>query len=171
MDLGPCFSTDGTGKSEAPQTGTTIVAVSFNGGVVIGADGRVSTGTYISNRASNKIQQLTDNVFLLRSGSAADTQAIGDYGARGVAGRWCSSSSVASVLLLRACEHRAGPLLIQLSSQRKDAELFLATSTPKPLYQPSPTCLNSALLLRAAGMRVGAASLCSDSGQASVHGA
>jgi 20S proteasome alpha/beta subunit len=82
MDLGPCISTDGTGKSEAPQTGTTIVAVSFKGGVVIGADGRVSTGTYISNRASNKIQQLTDNAFLLRSGSAADTQAIGDYGAR-----------------------------------------------------------------------------------------
>ena len=80
MDLGSCLLGEDTGKSEAPQTGTTIVAVSFDGGVVLGADGRVSTGTYISNRASNKIQQLTDNVFLLRSGSAADTQAIGDYG-------------------------------------------------------------------------------------------
>lgn len=81
MDLGPCFAGDIPGRAGAPQTGTTIVAVSFDGGVVIGADGRVSTGTYISNRASNKIQQLTDNTFLLRSGSAADTQAIGDYGA------------------------------------------------------------------------------------------
>ena len=80
MDLGPCVLPEATGKSQAPQTGTTIVAVSFDGGVVIGADGRVSTGTYISNRASNKIQQLTDNTFLLRSGSAADTQAVGDYG-------------------------------------------------------------------------------------------
>lgn len=83
MDLGPCIASDAPGKSEAPQTGTTIVAVTFDGGVVLGADGRVSTGTYISNRASNKIQQLTDNVYLLRSGSAADTQAIGDYGETG----------------------------------------------------------------------------------------
>lgn len=63
-----------------PHTGTTIVACTYNGGVVLGADGRVSTGNYVSNRASNKIMQLTDNVYLLRSGSAADTQAIGDYG-------------------------------------------------------------------------------------------
>jgi hypothetical protein len=86
MDLGPCVPTEGTGKEGAPHTGTTIVAVTFKGGVVLGADGRVSTGTYISNRASNKIQQLTENAFLLRSGSAADTQAIGDYGAAGRGG-------------------------------------------------------------------------------------
>lgn len=65
---------------EAPQTGTTIVACVYSDGVVIGADSRVSTGTYISNRASNKITPLADNVYLLRSGSAADTQAVADYG-------------------------------------------------------------------------------------------
>ena len=63
-----------------PHTGTTIVACNYKGGVVIGADGRVSVGNYISNRASNKITPLTDNVFLLRSGSAPDTQAVADYG-------------------------------------------------------------------------------------------
>ena len=66
--------------SAAPHTGTTIVAVSYAGGVVIGADSRVSTGTYVSNRASDKITALCDNVWLLRSGSAADTQAVADYG-------------------------------------------------------------------------------------------
>eukprot|EP00201_Polytomella_parva_P008049 CAMPEP_0175053364 /NCGR_PEP_ID=MMETSP0052_2-20121109/8881_1 /TAXON_ID=51329 ORGANISM="Polytomella parva, Strain SAG 63-3" /NCGR_SAMPLE_ID=MMETSP0052_2 /ASSEMBLY_ACC=CAM_ASM_000194 /LENGTH=210 /DNA_ID=CAMNT_0016317885 /DNA_START=184 /DNA_END=816 /DNA_ORIENTATION=+ len=55
------------------------MACTFNGGVVIGSDGRVSTGTYISNRSSNKIAPLSDNVYLLRSGSAADTQAVSDY--------------------------------------------------------------------------------------------
>ncbi len=66
--------------SAAPHTGTTIVAVSYADGVVIGADSRVSTGTYVSNRASDKITALCDNVYLLRSGSAADTQAVADYG-------------------------------------------------------------------------------------------
>lgn len=51
------------------------MACAYAGGVVLGADGRVSTGQYISNRSSNKITQLSDNVYLLRSGSAADTQA------------------------------------------------------------------------------------------------
>jgi 20S proteasome alpha/beta subunit len=112
---------DAQGKAEAPHTGTTIVAVTFDGGVVLGADGRVSTGTYISNRASNKIQQLTDSIYLLRSGSAADTQAIGDYGAplptgpaqrvRAPARRVCAASvcmhehkrSIASAAVLVAC--------------------------------------------------------------------
>ena len=65
---------------QAPQTGTTIVAVTFDGGVVLGADSRVSTGNYVSNRASDKITCLADNAYMLRSGSAADTQAIADYG-------------------------------------------------------------------------------------------
>lgn len=69
------------GSGGAPHTGTTIVACAYDGGVVLGADGRVSTGNYISNRASNKIMPLSERCYLLRSGSAADTQAVGDFGA------------------------------------------------------------------------------------------
>jgi len=63
-----------------PHTGTTVVAVAYNGGVVLGADSRVSTGTYVSNRASDNLTPLSDFLWLLRSGSAADTQAVADYG-------------------------------------------------------------------------------------------
>jgi Proteasome subunit len=114
-------STQGSG---APHTGTTIVAVAYSGGVVLGADTRVTTGarthtaepcfrvglqrgrhprtcsralvlpralttswgccllagTYISNRTSDKIAALADHVYLCRSGSAADTQAVSDIG-------------------------------------------------------------------------------------------
>ncbi|CAN6464547.1 unnamed protein product [Victoria cruziana] len=34
---------------------------------------------YVANRASDKITQLTDNVYLCRSGSAADSQIVSDY--------------------------------------------------------------------------------------------
>ena len=70
---------DHQGGVAMPHTGTTIAAVAFEGGVVLGADSRVSTGTYVSNRASEKITALCDNVFLCRSGSAAHTEAISDY--------------------------------------------------------------------------------------------
>lgn len=93
------------------------MAVTFDGGVVLGADSRTSTGNYIANRVTDKLTQLTDNVryinscadhlsssmslmrgwgstsslkipismlavlqvFVCRSGSAADTQAITAY--------------------------------------------------------------------------------------------
>ena len=35
--------------------GTTIMAVSFDGGVVVGADSRTSTGSYVANRVSDKL--------------------------------------------------------------------------------------------------------------------
>ncbi|RRT47014.1 hypothetical protein BHE74_00055508 [Ensete ventricosum] len=64
----------------APHSmGTTIIGVTYNGGVVLGADSRTSTGMYVANRASDKITQLTDNVYICRSGSAADSQVISDY--------------------------------------------------------------------------------------------
>jgi len=59
--------------------GTTIVGVCYDGGIVLAADSRTSTGMYVANRASDKISQLTDNVYVCRSGSAADTQVISDY--------------------------------------------------------------------------------------------
>ena len=75
---------------------TSIMAVSYTGdggGVVLGADSRTSTGmspssnaasvdsfcragSYIANRASDKITPICDNVCVCRSGSAADTQAL-----------------------------------------------------------------------------------------------
>merc|ERR1719327_2073691 len=58
------------------STGTTIIAVQYDGGVVLCADSRTSTGDYVANRASRKISKVFDNIFVCRSGSAADTQAL-----------------------------------------------------------------------------------------------
>ncbi|KAH8396975.1 hypothetical protein KR215_007088 [Drosophila sulfurigaster] len=60
------------------STGTTIMAVEFDGGVVIGADSRTSSGAYVANRVTDKLTQISDKIYCCRSGSAADTQAIAD---------------------------------------------------------------------------------------------
>merc|ERR1711863_106184 len=65
-------------RGEEVSTGTTLVAVEFEGGVVIGADSRTSMGTWVANRVTDKLTPVTDNIFCCRSGSAADTQAITD---------------------------------------------------------------------------------------------
>jgi len=59
--------------------GTSIMAVEFEGGVILGADSRTTTGSYIANRVSDKITPVSDFIYCCRSGSAADTQAISDY--------------------------------------------------------------------------------------------
>lgn len=60
------------------QFQTTIMAVEFNGGVIIGADSRTSTGSYVANRTADKLTRISDKIYCCRSGSAADTQAIAD---------------------------------------------------------------------------------------------
>merc|ERR1719152_942627 len=61
---------------QAVKTGTTIMAVEYDGGVVMAADSRTSTGDYVANRASRKISKVHDKIFVCRCGSAADTQAL-----------------------------------------------------------------------------------------------
>ncbi len=38
------------------------MAVAYDGGVVLGADSRTSTGTYVANRATDKLTKLTERV-------------------------------------------------------------------------------------------------------------
>mmetsp|Transcript_15630 Transcript_15630/g.23528 ORF Transcript_15630/g.23528 Transcript_15630/m.23528 type:complete len:230 (-) Transcript_15630:260-949(-) len=66
-------------KDNEVSTGTTIMAVAYDGGVIMGADSRVSTGSYVANRVSDKVTKIHDRIFACRSGSAADTQAVTDY--------------------------------------------------------------------------------------------
>ncbi|XP_048345505.1 proteasome subunit beta type-9 [Sphaerodactylus townsendi] len=60
------------------STGTTIMAVEFGGGVVVGSDSRVSAGESVVNRFFNKLEPLHDRIYCALSGSAADAQAIAD---------------------------------------------------------------------------------------------
>ena len=48
------------------STGTTLCAVEFDGGVVIGADSRTSMGTWVANRVTDKLTPVTDNIFCCR---------------------------------------------------------------------------------------------------------
>lgn len=63
------------------HTGTTIMAVEFDGGVVVGSDSRVSAGEAVVNRVFDKLSPLHQRIYCALSGSAADAQAIADMAA------------------------------------------------------------------------------------------
>lgn len=65
-------------KKGEVSLGTSIMAVRFKDGVILGADSRTTTGTYIANRVSDKLTQIHDTIYCCRSGLAADTQAVAD---------------------------------------------------------------------------------------------
>jgi len=65
-------------KKGEVNLGTSIMAIEIDGGVILGADSRTTTGTYIANRVTDKLTQISDKVWCCRSGSAADTQAVAD---------------------------------------------------------------------------------------------
>ncbi len=50
------------------------MAITYDGGVLLGADSRTSSGAYVANRVADKIWPIANNIFALKAGSAADTQ-------------------------------------------------------------------------------------------------
>lgn len=58
------------------KTGTTIVGVVFNGGVVLGADTRATEGTVIADKNCQKIHYIAPNVYCCGAGTAADTENV-----------------------------------------------------------------------------------------------
>ncbi|KAF5915777.1 hypothetical protein HPG69_018122, partial [Diceros bicornis minor] len=60
---------------------TTIMAVEFDGGVVVGSDSRVSAGEAVVNRVFDKLSPLHQRIYCALSGSAADAQAVADMAA------------------------------------------------------------------------------------------
>uniref|UniRef100_A0A8C5QNF9 Proteasome subunit beta n=1 Tax=Leptobrachium leishanense TaxID=445787 RepID=A0A8C5QNF9_9ANUR len=69
---------DPSNSSLEVTTGTTIIAVEFDGGIVIGSDSRVSAGDSVVNRVFNKVAPIHEKIFCALSGSAADAQAVAD---------------------------------------------------------------------------------------------
>jgi len=65
-------------KSGEVNLGTSIMAINFRDGVILGADSRTTTGSYIANRVTDKLTRVSDTIWCCRSGSAADTQAVAD---------------------------------------------------------------------------------------------
>ncbi|KAI6185490.1 Proteasome subunit beta [Aphelenchoides besseyi] len=71
-------ATNGFYPRPEETTGTTLVAVEFDGGVVVGTDSRTSAGSFIASRVTDKITPITNHLVVLRAGTAADTQAVAD---------------------------------------------------------------------------------------------
>jgi 20S proteasome subunit beta 2 len=59
---------------QATKTGTTIVGLTYKGGVVLGADTRATGGTEVADKNCEKIHYLAPNIFCCGAGTAADTE-------------------------------------------------------------------------------------------------
>lgn len=60
--------------ASATKTGTTIVGMTFAGGVVLGADTRATGGTEVAEKNCEKIHYLAPNMYCCGAGTAADTE-------------------------------------------------------------------------------------------------
>jgi 20S proteasome subunit beta 1 len=63
-------------NEDAISCGTTIMAFRYRDGIVLAADSRTSSGIFVASKATNKLDEITENIICCRSGSAADTQLI-----------------------------------------------------------------------------------------------
>jgi len=58
------------------STGTTIVGVVFEGGVVLGADSRATSGDTVADKECKKIHYMAPNIMCCGAGTAADTEMV-----------------------------------------------------------------------------------------------
>lgn len=56
------------------KTGTTIVGMVYEGGVILGADTRATGGTEVAEKNCEKIHYLAPNIYCCGAGTAADTE-------------------------------------------------------------------------------------------------
>ncbi|CEQ43233.1 SPOSA6832_05146, partial [Sporobolomyces salmonicolor] len=114
-------------KAGEMNLGTSIMAVAFDGGVVIGADSRTTMGSYIANRVTDKLTYLHERIYCCRSGSAADTQAVADVA-------HAQLQQYAMVHGERPPVHVAATMLEGLCYSNKCAR----SSPPSPVLLPDP---------------------------------
>ncbi|XP_042502944.1 proteasome subunit beta type-7-B-like isoform X2 [Macadamia integrifolia] len=60
------------------KTGTTIVGLVFQDGVVLGADTRATEGPIVADKNCEKIHYMAPNIYCCGAGTAADTEAVTD---------------------------------------------------------------------------------------------
>merc|ERR1712037_876860 len=58
------------------KTGTTLAGCVFEGGVVMGADTRATSGDTIAEKRCFKIHRITDNIYCCGSGTSADCDQV-----------------------------------------------------------------------------------------------
>lgn len=66
----------GLSQPKAIKTGTTICAMIYKDGVVLGADTRSTSGNTVAEKTCEKIHYLADNMYCCGAGTAADTDAV-----------------------------------------------------------------------------------------------
>merc|ERR1712054_646020 len=70
-------------KAGEVDLGTTIMAITFKDGVILGADSRTTTGPVIANRVTDKLTMIDDNIWCCRSGSACGAPRRASYNRAG----------------------------------------------------------------------------------------
>jgi 20S proteasome subunit beta 1 len=111
-------------KSGEVNLGTSIMAINFKDGVILGADSRTTTGAYIANRVTDKLTQVHDTIWCCRSGSAADTQAVADIvqyhlGMYGIMNNEPPTTQTAAALFQELCYDNKDQLRLLIANLSK----------------------------------------------------
>lgn len=62
--------------SNAIKTGTSTVGITYEGGVVVGADHRATMGHFIANKSVQKLFRISDNIALTTAGLVGHAQSL-----------------------------------------------------------------------------------------------
>lgn len=70
------LANDGIKVQRVLKTGTTIVGVVYNDGIVLAADSRATAGNVVADKECKKIHYMAPNIMCCGAGTAADTEMV-----------------------------------------------------------------------------------------------
>ena len=62
--------------ADVVKTGTSTIGITFDGGVVVGADHRATMGHFIANKSVQKLFKISDSVALTTAGLVGHAHAL-----------------------------------------------------------------------------------------------
>ena len=72
------FNSPDTSKNNPLKTGTTTCGLKVKGGIVLAADKRATMANFIANRQAQKVNKITDHIWMTIAGGVADAQYLID---------------------------------------------------------------------------------------------
>ncbi len=93
-------------KLNTKKTGTTIVGVTYNDGVILAADTRATAGSIVADPDCQKIHYIAPNIYCCGAGTAADCEMV--------------TQMISSELELKRLNHRVESRVSQLEARLCD---------------------------------------------------
>ena len=118
---------------EQMTDGTTLVSLVYDGGVMLGCDGKSASTILIGNRMSDKLEPLHQRIYCQRTGTSAHTEAVAKFARYYIDAHWAetgelplvdTAASIIQKIFYENAKYLSGSMIVGGWDPVEGAQLF-----------------------------------------------